>query len=83
MPLYEYDCSACGKPQELIRRFSEADNKTCPECGAEGLERRTSKTAFQLKGGGWYADGYSSEAPSCDTAKAGGCANGACAANPS
>lgn len=83
MPLYEYDCKACGKPMELIRKFSEADEKTCPECGEQALERRTSQTAFQLKGSGWYADGYSGSAPACETSKKGDCANGACAANAS
>jgi len=59
MPLYEYDCQACGASLELIRKVSEADDRLCPECQTQGLSRRTSQTAFQLKGSGWYADGYS------------------------
>ena len=80
MPLYEYNCQKCGASMELIRKMSEADDPTCPECGEQGLTRHTSQTAFQLKGSGWYADGYSgsSSAPACDTAKAGGCADGGC-----
>ena len=58
MPLYEYHCQSCTKDMELIRKISEADDKQCPECGEDGLTRKTSKTAFQLKGGGWYKDGY-------------------------
>ena len=61
MPLYEFYCQSCDTDMELIRKISEADDPTCPECEKEGLNRKTSKTAFQLKGGGWYKDGYSSK----------------------
>ena len=80
MPLYEYDCSQCGTSMELIRKFNEADDATCPKCGTQSLTRKTSQTAFQLKGGGWYNDGYGAAKPaSCEAAKSGACAGGACA----
>jgi len=80
MPLYEYHCEQCSADLELIRKISQADDPLCPTCEKEGLVRQTSQSAFQLKGGGWYADGYSDKkAPACDTAKAGGCAKGGCA----
>ncbi|OGG94025.1 MAG: hypothetical protein A2508_05620 [Candidatus Lambdaproteobacteria bacterium RIFOXYD12_FULL_49_8] len=79
MPLYEYQCQACGKQQELIRKIAEADDKTCPACGAEGLERQTSRTSFQLKGGGWYSDGYAAPASACEAAKP-ACKEGGCPA---
>ena len=31
----------------------------CPECKESMLKRKTSISAFHLKGGGWYKDGYS------------------------
>lgn len=42
-----------------MHKISEEPKKKCPECGGK-LERLISSTAFQLKGGGWYKDGYAS-----------------------
>lgn len=59
MPLYEYICEACRHEFELIQKFSEKPEKTCPACGKKKVIKKVSKAGFQLKGGGWYADGYS------------------------
>lgn len=40
MPIYEYDCQACGGGFELLIRGSES--AVCPECGSEKLEKRFS-----------------------------------------
>ncbi len=61
MPIYEFTCSSCEKELELILKVSQANLETCPECGAEGLKKKASKTSFTLKGGGWYKDGYSKD----------------------
>ena len=45
-------------------KFSDPNPVECPECGKPDLEKLISKTGFVLKGGGWYAQGYS------DTSKA-------------
>ncbi len=34
---------------------------TCPDCSGS-VKKLMSAGSFQLKGGGWYADGYSSKA---------------------
>jgi putative FmdB family regulatory protein len=34
MPLYEYQCEACGNRFELIRKFSDPPLETCVKCGA-------------------------------------------------
>ena len=57
MPIYEYRCGACGDEFEVIQKFSEGPLKRCAKCGGS-LEKLLSRTAFLLKGGGWYADGY-------------------------
>lgn len=57
MPIYEYGCEACGNEFELMQRIG-ADAPPCPSCGG-GVQKRVSRTSFQLKGGGWYKDGYS------------------------
>ena len=63
MPIYEYACTACGHEFEEWQKMSDAPVRTCPKCKKKKLERLISRTAFQLKGGGWYADLYSSSKP--------------------
>lgn len=63
MPIYEYICHRCSREFEAMRRFSDAPLETC-ECGEMGkVSRKLSLSAFQLKGGGWYKQGYSLDAP--------------------
>lgn len=57
MPIYEYRCTKCGAEFEVIQKMSDRPLRTCRECKGR-LEKQVSRTAFQLKGGGWYADGY-------------------------
>lgn len=66
MPLYEYQCDACGARTELIRKFSDPPVLVCPKCGAEGLRKLVSSPAVQFKGSGWYVTDYArkSGAPS-------------------
>jgi putative FmdB family regulatory protein len=71
MPIYEYLCAACGQAEERIQGFSAPDRHDCAHCGAPlGMERRVSRTAFVLSGGGWYASGYG--APPPDASKGAG-----------
>lgn len=58
MPTYEYRCGACGKNQDIVQKMSDPVLVDCPLCGAPRLERLISASAFALRGGGWYADGY-------------------------
>jgi len=60
VPIYEYLCEACGTLTERIQKASDPPPRTCPECGSRKIARMMSRTSFQLKGGGWYADLYSS-----------------------
>lgn len=79
MPVYEYQCQACSNQFELRQKFSDEPAKECPKCGGE-VKKLISNTAFTLKGGGWYAEGYgaakSAEAPACPS-------GGSCAGCPS
>ncbi|MDZ7642241.1 MAG: zinc ribbon domain-containing protein [Desulfurivibrio sp.] len=61
MPIYEYECQSCRKITEARQSLREAPLSACPECDGE-LTKIISQTSFTLKGGGWYADGYSSPA---------------------
>ena len=57
MPIYEYRCKSCSKVFEVIQQFGAPQLRTCKECKG-GLEKLISKSAFHLKGGGWYDQGY-------------------------
>jgi putative FmdB family regulatory protein len=58
MPVYEYQCQGCGHEFEATQRIAEPKLVDCPQCQTPRLERLISATSFQLKGGGWYRDGY-------------------------
>lgn len=61
MPLFEYRCKQCEHVEEVLQKHGEPPPAECPECGAtHTLEKAISLPSFQLKGGGWYKDLYSS-----------------------
>jgi len=59
MPIYEYECQSCQEIVEKWQSLAEQPLTACPNC-AGPLKKIISQSSFQLKGGGWYADGYSS-----------------------
>ena len=77
MPVYEYECGACEHRFEEWQKMSDPPVKTCPKCKKKKVEKLISQTAFQLKGGGWYKDLYSSSKPG--GSKEGGADGGAAA----
>jgi putative FmdB family regulatory protein len=58
MPLYEYQCDACGDRFEKIVKFSDPPLETCPKCGAGPVQKLLSSPAIQFKGSGWYITDY-------------------------
>jgi putative FmdB family regulatory protein len=58
MPIYEYQCVACGKILEKWQKISDDPVKVCPQCGG-GMHKLVSCCSFQLKGSGWYQTDYS------------------------
>ena len=54
MPIYEYQCGACGHELEALQKMSDEPLVDCPECGKPQLKKRISAAGFRLKGGGWY-----------------------------
>ena len=58
MPIYEYECKACDNVFEVQQRMADDPLKACPDCKGE-VKKLVSVSSFQLKGGGWYSDGYS------------------------
>jgi putative FmdB family regulatory protein len=62
MPIYEYQCDNCQQVTEAWQSLADEPLNTCQAC-AGSLRKLISRSSFHLKGGGWYADGYSSTAP--------------------
>jgi len=59
MPLYTYQCYECMNVQEVMRSVKDRDKSVaCDRCMVSS-ERIIDLAAFQLRGGGWYKDGYS------------------------
>ena len=73
MPVYEYKCEDCGFEFEEMLHFSEREdptNELCQDMIVIGghmpepvrcdgkIHLKMSMSSFQLKGSGWYKDGY-------------------------
>ena len=78
MPIYEYKCEDCGDEFEEMLHFSEREdplNKSCQNMIVIGghmpnpircdgnIHLKMSMGSFQLKGDGWYKDGYGTKKP--------------------
>jgi putative FmdB family regulatory protein len=57
MPIYEYQCAACGQVVERWQKISDSPLADCPGCGGS-LHKIISSCAFHLKGSGWYVTDY-------------------------
>ena len=56
MPIYEYKCKECKTEKEELQQLNDPPPK-CEKCKKE-MVKQISRMDFQLKGGGWYKDGY-------------------------
>jgi putative FmdB family regulatory protein len=85
MPVYEYECDTCCKVFEVQQRMADAPLSSCPECKGS-VKKVMSMSSFQLKGGGWYADGYASTQKGVGTSAGAStpppCSSGGCAKCP-
>lgn len=68
MPLYEYQCDACGHRFEQIRKFSDPPLAICPKCGG-AIRKLVSSPAFQFKGSGWYVSDYGGKSKESDKSR--------------
>ena len=57
MPIYEYECTKCGKTFEVIQKMSDKPLKKHGGCGG-ALTKLISASGFQFKGTGWYVTDY-------------------------
>ena len=66
--IYEYRCSDCEQVNEFQMKMSDPHPAICPSCGKSAtLERIISRTAFALKGKGWYTSDYKRAASPTET----------------
>jgi putative FmdB family regulatory protein len=65
MPIYEYECRKCGV-FDHEHPMSARPLARCPRCRSK-VTKLISATAFHLKGGGWYADGYDKKSSTADS----------------
>ena len=73
MPLYEYECDACGHRFEIIQKFSDSPVETCPVCGG-AVRKLQSAPAFQFRGSGWYVTDYARKEQPAEAKTDGGAA---------
>lgn len=57
MPIYEYECTKCGKIEEAFQKISDDPLNQCKHCTGK-LNKLVSHTSFHLKGSGWYVTDY-------------------------
>ena len=57
MPVYEFECKCGHNFEELVKM--DTKSMKCPLC-QKNAPKIMSACTFELKGGGWYADGYAS-----------------------
>lgn len=57
MPIYEYRCQECHHEFERMQKFSDPPVAACPTC-AGAVQKLISRSAFHLKGSGWYVTDY-------------------------
>lgn len=58
MPIYEYRCDQCGHEFEEMRRITDETLPPCHKCASGATHRLISRSAFHLKGTGWYVTDY-------------------------
>ncbi len=60
MPIYEYECQACGHIFEVRQGFDDAPLTKCKVCPGK-VRKRIHAPAIQFKGSGWYVTDFPSE----------------------
>jgi len=53
VPTYQYACTECGEPLEVVQKFSDDALTECPACGGR-LRKIFSAAAIVFRGSGFY-----------------------------
>jgi putative FmdB family regulatory protein len=54
MPIYAFECAACGHQFDRLQKLSDPDPQSCPDCAAGSIRRKLTAPSFRLAGSGWY-----------------------------
>ena len=54
MPIYAFECAACGHDFDRLQKIADPDPSACPECGQDAVKRQLTAPSFRLAGSGWY-----------------------------
>src|SRR4249919_2608144 len=54
MPIYAFECAACGHHFDRLQKIADPDPSACPQCGADAVKRQVTAPSFRLSGSGWY-----------------------------
>lgn len=80
MPTYQYSCTACGEPLEVVQSFTDDALTECPACGGP-LRKLYNAVGIVFKGSGFYRT--DSRSGSSSTVPSGSSSSGSSTAAPS
>ena len=66
MPTYQYVCTECGEPLEVVQKFSDDPLTVCPACQGR-LRKVFSPVGVVFKGSGFYKTDSRSSSSSSST----------------
>jgi putative FmdB family regulatory protein len=72
MPIFDYQCQACGHTFDVLQKPDEGALRKCPECGKARLKKLLAAPNFHLKGSGWYKTDFRDKAGGKSADKAAG-----------
>jgi putative FmdB family regulatory protein len=61
MPIYSYQCQACGHELEALQKISDQPLTDCPVCHQSELKKQLTAAGFRLNGSGWYETDFKKE----------------------
>jgi putative FmdB family regulatory protein len=82
MPIYGYECTACGHNFELFRSISDPPLEECPECGGK-VRKLLYPVGVIFKGSGFYSTDYKSTGKSGANGSSSSESSGSSEAKPS
>lgn len=63
MPIYSFECSRCGRGQDIYMTFDEIESKSPRCCGAKMKHVIGENIHFTFKGSGFHATDYDKQGP--------------------
>jgi putative FmdB family regulatory protein len=61
MPIYEFQCQACGTEIEVLQKINDPHLTDCEACGKAEMKKKVTAAAFRLSGAGWYETDFKKE----------------------